>query len=137
MQVFIIGSVFETARLLDRRRLNKQIIECKQIFKAMDGGKAWANHPCTLQYKEYRNWLKLYMCSLECFIKGDYNSAATWSGLAQDITPDWHTEEYYTNMKKRLYTKDNVHYKQWEYLGESYINMYYVNNEWKYYKQLK
>lgn len=29
MQVFIIGSPYETAKVLDKKRLNKQIIECK------------------------------------------------------------------------------------------------------------
>ena len=37
MQVFIIGTPFETAKSLDKKRLNKQIIECKQILKAIDG----------------------------------------------------------------------------------------------------
>ena len=47
MQIFIIGSPFETAQALDKRRLNKQIIECRQIMKAINGeSEAWANHPC-------------------------------------------------------------------------------------------
>ena len=32
MQVFIIGSPFETAKCLDSKRLNKQIMECGQIL---------------------------------------------------------------------------------------------------------
>lgn len=32
MQIFIIGTPFETAKALDRKRLNKQIIECQQIL---------------------------------------------------------------------------------------------------------
>ena len=34
MQVFIIGTPLETARVLDNKRLNKQIIECGQILDA-------------------------------------------------------------------------------------------------------
>ena len=30
MNVFIIGTPLETAKILDKRRFNKQIIECKQ-----------------------------------------------------------------------------------------------------------
>lgn len=41
MQVFIIGSPLSTARALDKRRLNKQIIECEQILSALNGAKAW------------------------------------------------------------------------------------------------
>ena len=35
MQVFIIGSLLDTAMCLDKKRLNKQIIECQQILKAI------------------------------------------------------------------------------------------------------
>lgn len=34
MQIFLIGNVLETAKCLDSRRLNKQIIEVKQIISA-------------------------------------------------------------------------------------------------------
>ena len=37
MQVFIIGSALETAQALDKKRLNKQIVECKQILNAIEG----------------------------------------------------------------------------------------------------
>lgn len=33
MQVFIIGTPLETAVALDKRRLHKQIIECKQMYR--------------------------------------------------------------------------------------------------------
>ena len=37
MQIFIVGSPIETADTLDKRRLNKQIIECRQILAAING----------------------------------------------------------------------------------------------------
>jgi hypothetical protein len=37
MQVFIIGTPLETAKVLDNKRLNKQIIECGQILDAING----------------------------------------------------------------------------------------------------
>ena len=56
MNVFVIGSPIETAKCLDPRRLNKQIIECKQILKAIDGEtKAWANHPATKMYMKVKS----------------------------------------------------------------------------------
>jgi hypothetical protein len=51
MQVFIIGSPFETAQILDNKRLNRQIQEAQVILDALNGKKAWSNHPCVLQYK--------------------------------------------------------------------------------------
>lgn len=53
MQVFIVGSPLETAMALDSARLRKQIIETQQILDALNGAKAWSNHPCVLQYKGY------------------------------------------------------------------------------------
>ena len=61
MQVFIIGTPLETARALDPKRLRKQIIECRQILDALNGAKAWSNHPCVLQYRGYEEWLELYL----------------------------------------------------------------------------
>ena len=54
-----------------------------------------------------------------------------------DNRPEFHTDEYFKQMKRRLYTKDNNHYSQYKDLGESDINWYYVNNEWLYYKNGK
>lgn len=148
MQVFIIGSPYETAKVLDKKRLNKQIIECKQILNAIEGKNyAWKNHPCTIQYRNNTSWLNYY---LECLINyqkansGKLNPsyafkclelAYTLSSFCDWLRPNFHTSEYFDNMKRRLYTKDHNHYKQFESLGESYENWYWVDNNWKIYKQ--
>lgn len=138
MNVFIIGTPIDTAKVLDNRRLNKQIIECKQILKAIDGDtKAWVNHPATLQYKNHRRWLFSYMMCLIYYKDNQMWGAEQWSKEAEEYKPYWHTENYFTQMKRRLFTKNNEHYSQWSHLGESEINMYYVNNKWKYYKNGK
>ena len=120
MQVFIIGSPLETAKNLDRRRLNKQIIECQQILNAIEGKtKSWSNHPCTIQYREHRNWLIHYFNTLIHYRRyivlqnGFYLDAAKICDCcANKLIPLFHTSEYFENMKKRLYTKDNEHYKK-------------------------
>ena len=134
MNVFIIGSVIDTAISLDRRRLNKQIIECQQILDALSGKKkAWDNHPCVLQYMGYEGWLDDYKRCLEGYAMGDTVRASVYSILADGIRPDWHTQEYYDQMKRRLYTKDSEHYNQWADLGESDENWYFVDGEWRKY----
>lgn len=136
MQVFIIGSPFETANILDKRRLNKQIIECNQILNAINGSsKAWKNHPCTLQYQDNVRWLEHYRDCLILFKNNLKIMSKLESDLANQIKPLFHTEEYFNQMKRRLYTKDNNHYKIFEYLGYSNENWYWVNNKWKIYKQ--
>ena len=143
MQVFIIGSPLDTAKALDRRRLNKQIVECQQILNAIDGKtKSWANHPCTIQYKNNKVWLINYLNTLVHYRRyitlNDtfyLNAAYIYDCCASKLVPQFHTQEYFDNMKKRLYTKDHSHYKQFEYLGESNENWYWVDNKWKIYKQ--
>ena len=135
MQIFIIGSPIETADALDKRRLNKQIIECRQILSVIEGiSKAWANHPCVLMYREHAYWLEIYMRVLSLYQKGIEDGAILASYVADEFRPPFHIEAYFNQMKRRLFTKDNEHYRQWSHLGESDVNWYYVDGEWRYYR---
>ncbi len=134
MQVFIVGSPFKTAMTLDRRRLNKQVIECKQILDALNGAKAWSNHPCVLQYRDSILWLRNYMKCLDCYQRGDIFSAELFSSACDAIRPLFHTGEYFKQMKRRLYTKDPVYYESWAYLGTSEDNWYWSQKENKFIK---
>lgn len=133
MQVFIVGTPFETAVALDKRRLRKQIIECGQIIDAINGKKAWRNHPCTIQYRGNVQWLEIYQRTLELYEQGDCY-AELCSQEAARYKPKFHTKEYFDQMKRRLYTKDNVHYKRWANLGESSVNWYWSPRENKFIK---
>ena len=133
MQVFIVGTPLETSIVLDKLRLRKQIIECNQILDALNGRSAWSNHPCVLQYRGYEKWLEHYLSCLTLYRHGASLHAKVCSDMAQLSKPEWHTAEYFDQMKRRLYTKDNEHYKQWENLGESDENWYFVDEEWRKY----
>ena len=136
MQVFIVGTPFETARALDKRRLNKQIIECQQILDALNGAKAWSNHPCVLQYRGHEEWLKLYKYILEAY-RYPHASAVYYDLVADKCRPPFHTQEYFDQMKRRLYAKDPIHYAQWADLGTSEENWYFVDGEWRIYRNGK
>ena len=142
MQVFIIGSALETAQALDRRRLNKQIIECGQILDALNGAKAWSNHPCVLQYKEHKKWLWLYMTVLAEYYQINHLDWLSdegkeslkplmyhWNEKALKLTPPFHTQEYFDQMKRRLFEKDEEYYNQWSDLGKSLDNWYYIDGQ--------
>lgn len=137
MQVFIVGSPLETAMILDKRRLNKQIIECRQILDALNGKKAWSNHPCVLQYRGYEKWLEHYLSCLTLYKHNANIHAKVCSDLAQICKPEWHTQEYIAQMKRRLFEKDEEYYKQWSYLGKSLDNWYFVDGEWVKYRNGK
>lgn len=136
MQVFIVGTPLETAQALDKLRLNKQIIECEQILDALNGAKAWSNHPCVLQYKGHEKWLRRYKRVLEEVKSGCKEGVKCkyHDFRARETTPSFHTQEYFDQMKRRLYTKNPEHYKQWEYLGRSDENWYWSQTENKFIK---
>lgn len=134
MNVFIIGTPLETAKKLDKRRLNKQIIECKQILKAISGeSKAWANHPVTKMYKDHQEWLKLYMHCLNAYRINNIKAAEHLSNYADTMRPQFQCQEYFDQMKRRLYTKDPIHYAEFADLGTSEVNWYVVDGKWRHY----
>lgn len=142
MQVFIVGSPLETAMALDKRRLNRQIQETKVILDALNGAKAWSNHPCALQYRGHEDWLLHYQWCLESYYRGvtngtldlEYYDARDESRVCEAYKPMFHTQEYFDQMKRRLYTKDPVYYEQWAHLGESEDNWYWSPSEGKFIK---
>ena len=136
MQVFIIGTPLETAIVLDKRRLNRQIQEVKVILDALNGKKAWSNHPCTLQYylPLDRTWLSNYLSCLISYVNGRYGEAMNYDEVCEVVRPIFHTQEYFDQMKRRLYTKDKEHYKQWAHLGESDVNWYWSHEKQEFIK---
>ena len=135
MQVFIVGSPLETAQVLDPKRLNRQIQETKVILAALNGAKAWSNHPCVLQYRGHEFWLRCYKRVLEEVQKSGGASIRSkyFNYRAIETTPDWHDQRYYNNMKARLYTKNPQHYAQFAEYGTSDYNLYYVDGSWRKY----
>ena len=127
MQVFIVGSPLETAMALSKRHLNNQINEAKIILDALNGAKAWSNHPCVLQYRGYEEWLREYRSCLEAWKDNDKLAAFVAEQWCHQTRPPFHTQEYFDQMKRRLYTKDPQHYAQWADLGTSDENWYFVN----------
>lgn len=132
MQVFCpYKEPIKTARCLDALRLNKQIIECKQIESAFSGG-AWSNHPVTRMYEECTNnrlYLINYRKCLSFYKDGDIDKAEAFNLLAMRTLPDFMDDAFCDQHKRRLYTKNNEHYKQWAHLGESQENWYVINGE--------
>lgn len=128
----------DTAMALSERHLNNQINEARIILDALNGKKAWSRHPAVLQYRGYEWWLDNYLCILKIVQERGANDviARIINERTTQFTPEWHCAEYYTNMKKRLYTKNPEHYKQWEYLGTSLANYYWSADEQKFIKYI-
>ena len=132
MNVFIVGSPLETAMLLDNKRLNKQCIETKQILDALFGeSKAWNKHPATLQYEDHKLWLQMYQACFLAYRKQNFTDAVIYSQLADSVRPPFQTEAFFTQMKRRLFTKHPKHYAYWSDLKESQENWYWSPREQK------
>lgn len=141
MQIFVIGSPLETAKALDLPRLRKQIIECHQILAAIHGeSKGWIHHPVTLMYSEPNSvrWLQMYADILEGYLSC-YTGLPELDKEAKLITPAFHTVKYLDQMKRRLFSKNPEHYKQWADLGPSDSNWYWnpAQQKWLIYKEGK
>lgn len=127
MQVFVVGSPLETAMALDPKRIRSQIREAHIILNAIHGeGKGWIHHPVVLMYSEPNSvrWLQMYADILEGYL-ADYTGLERADREAKEITPAFHTPEFIKQMKRRLYTKNPEHYKQWAELGTSEDNFYW------------
>lgn len=128
----------ETAKCLDKRRLWKQIIECRQILDVLRGkSEAWMNHPISKMYLGYDGWLESYLECLVLYREGNLEGAQEKSIKCLELQPPFLTDDYCDNMKRRLYTKAPDLYPQFSEYGESYLNMYFVGGVWKYYQQKK
>lgn len=131
MQVFICyAEPLKVAQAMyaDQKRYNKAIIELKQIIAAIEGDKAWRNHPVCLMYKEHKRWLELYLNCFKCYraykkeegrTSASYLVQATlWSEKADEIRPPFlNNQELLDAHKRRLYSKAAHLYPQFASYG--------------------
>lgn len=135
MQIFIVGTVIETAKILDKKRFHRQITEAELIYKGILGENGWGDNIVAKMYKNHIDFLKLYIEVFKAVKRHDYLEAEILSKKAEICKPSFICDAYIRNMKSRLYTKDPIYYTLWKDYGESHINIYYINNEWRSYKQ--
>ena len=130
MQVFVpYLNPFYTAQALDKRRLNKQIIEARQIFRAMRGpSEPWHNHPIVKMWFRYQFWLSFYLLCLEKYRDGQIEEARALGHNCEMKCnrPEWLTKSLCVQHRRRLFTKDPKNYGQWARYGTSEENWYYT-----------
>lgn len=122
MQVFVpYNDILQVVKVMacDKKRYNKQIVECNQIIRAIKGEtEAWKNHPICHQYKNYIKWLEWYKYIFEEYRNNNYtfseeqkNNLLSWQPL---LPPFLSNEEYLNSHKRRLYQKSPELYTQFE-----------------------
>jgi hypothetical protein len=119
MQTFLpVASYEETAKLLDRQRLGKQRVECKQILRAMYTKSSWSKHPAVTMWRGCAYGLVIYYDAIcaEWIRRGYKHNMSLDSdlrarALTEDSVPSWLGDEmfHYSHRCSLLY-KDPKHY---------------------------
>lgn len=141
MQTFLPYKDFQSsAKVLDNKRLNKQILEGYQILKVLssdDPKAAWRNHPAVKMWRGHEKALLHYVMS--CVEEADARGIKTVNNVANinalslanyenwgDGLPNWfHDPEMSrrvtTTHKANLYIKDPEYYHEFDvYLDDEY-----------------
>ncbi len=133
MQIFLpYANPIKTAKCLDNKRLNKQIIECIQIISANTGinigwkiPKYCINHPITKLWKENIDYLifycKILLVEFEFRKKIMHKSYTQWIILFECLNrilytkfPKHITSEFCKFHQRKLYNKNPEYYKQFK-----------------------
>lgn len=127
MQTFLPYPEFDRcAQVLDNKRLGKQIVECRQILKAItDPSYGWQNHPAVNMWRGYHNYLWKYANSLElnrqcrgCAPHQSYlNLSRLYWSLDEScwdwVRPTWLGDpRLHSSHRSNLLRKDSIHYGQ-------------------------
>lgn len=142
MQTFLPSRDFVTvSKILDSKRLNKQILEGYQILNVLSGMSptgGWRNHPAVKMWKGHEKALHTYINAmiLEAKTRGIktdkneeniinlYNKVGDSWG---ESMPDWFYDEkkimrIVTTHKANLFDKDPMYYAQFGYAKHSIFN---------------
>ncbi len=112
---FLISDKFEdTAKILDKLRLGKQITECVQIINVLEG-RAQLNHPAVSMWQGYTDSLKQYYnVMLKEWLSRGYKHKEKEYTIHDDVkAPEWISNKkvWYSHMS-RLVDKDGEHYSE-------------------------
>lgn len=118
------------AAVLDSRRLNKQLLEGRQIYKILANNQrsgAWANHPAVKMWRNYDTGLFEYLRHMkdECVNRG-ISTEKNWNALVNMHNNNWHRGDnivmppwwgdmlVHDSHKANLYRKDSDYYEQFK-----------------------
>lgn len=142
MQTFLPSQDFmESAKILDSKRLNKQILEGYQILNVLSGRSktgGWRNHPAVLMWKGFERglWVYIQAMVIEAKLRGirTENNEANLNILKDSCWEDWgeeapsfwfnHNELFtlITTHKANLFKKDPLYYAEFQHSINSLFN---------------
>lgn len=123
MQTFVPYDIHvRTARTLDRQRLGKQRVECKQILLALVGDSTgWVNHPAVKMWRGSERFLVDYALAVctEWKTRGYVDNLTPWFeevrgrfDLSAMQRPSWWTDHnVHRSHRAQLLRKNREHYQ--------------------------
>lgn len=129
MQTFLPYADFaESAKCLDNKRLNKQLVETQQILKALSNPLyGWQNHPAVKMWRGYEFMLCSYGISFYNEYKRRFNDKDHKSGefilkfvnglpCGHLPVPAWlGNEQFHASHRSNLLRKDSVWYEKFNW----------------------
>lgn len=138
MQTFLpYASFYQSARVLDRQRLGKQRVECKQILLALQGrSTGWRNHPAVKMWSGYETALVRYawiVCqewrdrgyrdTLQTFFETQESILS--GAIHSDNLPHWINGRIHETHRSALLAKAPEHYGRFGWREEAKIDYYW------------
>ena len=129
MQTFVpFTDIYESAAVLDNKRLNKQLLEGRQIYNILSSNRTkggWVRHPAVLMWKGYDNALFEYLIAIkyECDERG-ISTEKNWDAIQEMydwnwdrgdnivMPPWWGDERVHQSHRNNLYNKDPEFYAE-------------------------
>lgn len=129
MQTFVPCDNFrDCAKVLDRQRLGKQRLECRQILTALHNGSgAWYNHPAVQMWEGFEPALRQYMRAviMEWTGRGYRNSMVIPAPEFEADMPPWWGGPIHATHRAALLDKNPEHYSRFGWTERPGIDYYW------------
>jgi hypothetical protein len=112
-----------SARVLDDKRLNKQVVECAQILNALldPSARGWVNHPAVRMWRGYEARLLTYTAAMQAERVRRYGRPinvnlreAPPGSFADD--PPWWAGRIHSSHRSNLLRKDQGFYGRYHWM---------------------
>jgi hypothetical protein len=133
MQTFVpYTDLDRSAAVLDSKRLNKQLLEGRQIYGILASGKrtgAWVNHPAVKMWRNYDMGLYAYLRAIkdEC-VKRGIQTEKNWTAIEQIHESNWHRGDkivmpaWWDDFRVHDSHKYNLNRKDPDFYGDEFGN---------------
>lgn len=131
MQTFVpFTDFYQSAVVLDSKRLNKQLLEGRQIYDILSSQRTkggWINHPAVKMWRGYNTALYTYLEAVKqaCDERG-ISTEKNWSaiehmrkwdygtGINLVLPPWWGDDRVHESHRNNLFVKDPLFYAEFE-----------------------